>query len=67
MKYSVIIPVYNAERTLRRCIDSLLAESYSDAEIILVNDGSKDSSGDICREYAAAHSKIKYIEKKNGG
>ncbi len=67
MKYSVIIPVYNAEQTLRRCLDSLFAESHSDAEIILVNDGSKDSSGAICREYAAGHSEIRYIEKENGG
>ena len=67
MKYTVIIPVYNAEKTLHRCLDALLAESHSDAEIILVNDGSRDSSGDICREYAAGHSEIRYVEKVNGG
>ena len=67
VKYSVIIPVYNAEKTLNRCIDSLLAEQYSDMEMILVNDGSKDSSGEICRNYAAEHSEISYIEKGNGG
>lgn len=67
VKYSVIIPVYNAEKTLHRCIDSLLAEQYSDMEMILVNDGSKDSSGEICRNYAADHSEISYIEKENGG
>lgn len=44
MKYSVIIPVYNAEKTLRRCVDSLLNQNYEDAEIILVNDGSKSTS-----------------------
>lgn len=67
MKYTVIIPVYNAERTLRRCLDSLLAESYSDAEIILVNDGSTDSSVSICKDYSKKHVNIHCIEKENGG
>ena len=67
VKYSVIIPVYNAEKTLRRCVDSLLAERYPDAEIILINDGSRDSSGVICREYVARENCIHYIEKENGG
>lgn len=67
MKYSVIIPVYNAEETIHRCVDSLLMQNYSDLEIILVNDGSKDRSGEICKEYAAQHSAIVYIEKANGG
>lgn len=67
LKYSVIIPVYNAEKTLRRCVDSLLAEGYPDAEIILVNDGSGDRSGEICREFAARENCIRYIEKENGG
>ena len=66
-KYSVIIPVYNAEKTLRRCLDSLLAERYPDAEIILVNDGSGDHSGEICREYSSREQNIRYIEKENGG
>lgn len=66
-KYSVIIPVYNAEKTLRRCVDSLLGENYTDCEIILINDGSKDGSAEICRAYAASHSNVKYIEKENGG
>ncbi len=66
-KYSVIIPVYNAEKTLRRCVDSLLAERYADAEIILVNDGSKDRSGELCREYASKEQRIRCIEKENGG
>lgn len=67
VKYSVIIPVYNAEKTLCRCVDSLLAESYSDMEIILVNDGSKDRSGEICEHYTAVHPNIRYISKENGG
>lgn len=67
MKYSVIIPVYNAEDTLRRCVDSLLKQNRKDVEIILINDGSRDSSGDICREYADKNEGIKFIDKKNGG
>lgn len=67
VKYSVIIPVYNSEKTLHRCLDSLLTEQCSAAEIILVNDGSRDSSGLICREYAENHSNIRFIDKENGG
>ena len=66
-KYSVIIPVYNAEKTLRRCVDSLLTQQYADAEIILVNDGSTDSGGEICKEYAASNRQVQYIDKANGG
>lgn len=67
MKFSVIIPVYKAEDTLRRCVDSLLKQNRTDAEIILINDGSPDSSGEICKEYAESFNEIKYIEKENGG
>jgi len=67
MKYSVIIPVYNAEKTLRRCVDSLLGQDCDDAEIILVNDGSKDASGTICEEYARNHRNVRYILQQNGG
>lgn len=67
MRYSVIIPVYQAEKTLNRCVDSLLAENYPDCEIILVNDGSKDRSGAICRDYVKRCPNIVYIEKENGG
>ena len=49
---SIIVPVYNAEKTLKRCVDSLLSQSAADYEIILVNDGSTDSSLDILNEYA---------------
>lgn len=66
-KYSVIVPVYNAEKTLKRCVDSLLGQNYAYAQIILVNDGSQDSSGDLCREYAERWDGITYIEKENGG
>ena len=53
MLYSVIIPIYNAEKTLRRCLDSLLPQMNGQAELILVNDGSTDCSDEICREYDA--------------
>lgn len=67
MKYSVIIPIYNAAATLGRCLDSLVDQSHEDAEILLINDGSTDESGEICRQYARAHSCIRYFEKENGG
>lgn len=67
MRYSVIIPVYNAEATLRRCLDSLVKQPFSDYELLLINDGSTDGSDAICREYAAVYSQIKYSTKENGG
>lgn len=67
MKLSVIIPVYKAEGTLHRCLDSLLNQPHEDTEIILINDGSPDSSGEICKEYAKKHLEIEYLEKENGG
>lgn len=66
-KYSVIIPIYNAESTLNRCLDSLLMEQYPDMELILVNDGSKDSSLKICRYYADQFNNVCVIDKENGG
>ena len=66
-KYSVIIPVYNAGKTLKRCMDSLLCQDYADAEIILVNDGSTDTSGEICATIAASNSRVKFIDIENGG
>ena len=67
MKFSVIIPVYKAEDTLKRCVDSLINQNRTDAEIILINDGSPDSSGEICKEYAELYKSVKYIKKENGG
>ena len=64
---SVIIPVYNAEKYLRSCIDSVLAQTYKDFELLLIDDGSKDSSGTICDEYAAMDSRFRVIHKENGG
>lgn len=67
MKYSVIIPVYNAEKTIKRCLDSLIGQNFENIEILLVNDGSIDRSGNICREYAKRYGFVRYFEKKNGG
>ena len=65
--YSVIIPIYNSEEYLPRCIDSVLAQSARDFELILIDDGSKDKSGDICKEYQKKDSRVKYIRKENAG
>lgn len=64
---SVIVPVYNVEKYLSRCVDSILDQTYEKLEIILVDDGAKDSSGKICDEYAEKDSRIKVIHKENGG
>lgn len=67
IRVSAIVPVYNVERYVRQCLDSLLAQTYPLAEIVLVDDGSKDSSGAICDEYAAAHENVKAVHKQNAG
>lgn len=67
MRYSLIIPVYNAEATLRRCLDSILKQSFDEYEILLINDGSTDGSDAVCREYANKYPQIKYLTKENGG
>ncbi len=64
---SVIVTVYNVEHYLRRCVDSILAQTYEELEIILIDDGSTDRSAQICDEYAAGDCRIKVIHKKNGG
>lgn len=64
---SIIVPVYNIENYLPRCMDSLFAQTDSDFEIILVDDGSTDLSGELCDQYAAQDSRIQVIHKKNGG
>ena len=66
-KISIIVPIYNVEKYLRDCIDSIINQTYINTEIILVNDGSTDSSPDICEEYASKYENIKIINKKNGG
>ena len=67
MLISVILPIFNMEKYLCRCVDSLLFQTYTNLEIILVNDGSSDSSAVICDSYAQKDDRIKVIHKKNGG
>ncbi len=64
---SVIVPVYKVENCLRKCVDSILAQTYTNLEIILVDDGSPDKSGQICEEYKKKDKRIKVIHKENGG
>ena len=64
---SVIIPVYNAEKYLHKCIDSVLSQTFSDFELLLINDGSKDRSAKICDEFAERDKRVKVIHKENGG
>ena len=66
-KISVIVPVYKAEAYLHRCVDSLLAQTFTDFEILLVDDGSPDKSGEICDEYAKMDKRIRVFHKENGG
>lgn len=65
--FSVIVPVYNVEGQLRLCVESIINQSFCDLEILLIDDGSKDSSGKICDELATQYSNIKCFHKKNGG
>lgn len=66
-KFSVIVPVYNVERYLKQCIESILNQSFQNYEILLINDGSTDRSGLICDEYALKYSQIRVIHKVNSG
>ena len=64
---SIVVPIYNAEQYLRRCVDSILNQEYTDFEVFLVNDGSTDSSGDICEEYGNKDTRVIVIQKENTG
>lgn len=64
---SVIVPVYNAEKYLRRCVDSILGQTFTNFELLLINDGSTDSSGTICDEYAACDQRVRVFHKPNAG
>lgn len=66
-KISVIVPIYNTEQYLERCVDSILAQTYTNLEIILVDDGSKDSSPEICDRYGQTDNRVKVVHKQNGG
>ena len=67
MLVSVIVPVYKAEKWLHRCVDSILAQTMEDFEVLLIDDGSPDRSGEICDEYAAKDSRVWVFHKENGG
>ena len=67
IRYSVIIPAYNAEKTIRRCLDSLVSIIRDDVELLVINDGSGDRTGEICQEYAEKYSNVRYFCKENGG
>lgn len=64
---SIIVPVYKVEEYIRPCLDSLINQTYTNLEIILVDDGSPDNSGQICEEYAQKDSRITVLHKENGG
>ena len=66
-KVSIIVPIYNVEKYLRRCVDSILAQTFTDYELFLVDDGSPDGCGAICDEYAVKDARITVIHKENGG
>lgn len=66
-KISIIVPMYNAERQIDGCMSSILAQTFTDYEVILVNDGSTDRTAEICKDYVSRDGRIRYIEKKNGG
>ena len=67
MKVSVIVPVYNTERYLSRCLDSILSQGFTDFELLLIDDGSTDGSGEICDSYAEKDSRARVFHKENGG
>ena len=66
-KVSIIVPIYNVEKYLERCLMSLVSQTYTDIEILLINDGSTDHSGEICRNFADHYPQIRYFEKENEG
>jgi glycosyltransferase involved in cell wall biosynthesis len=66
-KISIIVPVYKVEPYLRKCIDSILAQTFKDLELLLIDDGSPDNCGAICEEYALMDSRIRVVHKENGG
>ena len=64
---SVIVPVYKVEPYIHKCVDSILGQTFSDIQVILVDDGSPDRCGDICEEYARKDTRIQVVHKENGG
>lgn len=66
-KVSIIVPIYNVEKYIHKCIDSILSQTFTDFELILVDDGSPDKCGEICEQYALKDNRIKVVHKENGG
>lgn len=66
-KISVIVPVYNASKTLHRCVNSILTQTFTDFELLLIDDGSTDKSGEICDEYSEKDKRVHVFHKLNGG
>lgn len=64
---TVIVPVYNVEKYLRRCLDSIIRQTYQNLEILCIDDGSIDNSGEICEQYAARDKRIKVLRQENQG
>ena len=64
---SIIVPVYNAERYIGKCIESILSQTFHNIECLLIDDGSKDSSGAICNEYALKDKRVRVVHQENGG
>ena len=64
---SVVVPIYNVEKYLRLCLDSLLVQTYTNFEVLMINDGSSDGSSNICKEYLTKDRRFQYFEKENGG
>ena len=67
MKLSIIVPIYNSERYLSRTLEALLNQNCGDFEVILIDDGSKDRSGDICKEFIKEHDHFSYCKTENNG
>ena len=65
--FSIIVPAYNSAAYIKKCIESVISQTYTDFELILVDDGSSDNTLQLCRSYADADSRIKVIHKENGG
>ena len=66
-KISVIVPIYKVEEVLKRCVDSILSQDYRDFELLLMDDGSKDASGEICDAYAQQDGRVRVVHKENSG
>ena len=64
---SVIVPVYKTEKYIKQCVDSILNQTYKNLEIILVDDGSPDTCGEICDRYSSSDTRVKVVHKENGG